>query len=85
MDILIQVASFIISFFYGVFIYVMIKCHKKHLNNKHPFFTTVFFLDIGLLYFLIMKCLNNGVINIYFLLFLCLGGLIKKCKVDKKQ
>ena len=77
-----QFLSFILSFFFGIFIYIIFKYNKKYLYDKNIIkrflFATIFFVDIVLLYFLLMKNINGGVINLYFIMFVLLGIVYKK-------
>ena len=75
----VQIPSLLISFIYGIVIYYVISffycfiCCKKVILR----FTLSFLLILllGLIYFLILLRVNNGIIHIYFYLFL-LGGYI---------
>ena len=75
----VQIPSLLISFIYGIVIYYIINffynfiCNKKVILRFTLSFLLIFFL--GLLYFLILLRVNNGIIHIYFYLLL-FGGYI---------
>lgn len=75
----VQIPSLLISFIYGIVIYYIINflysfiCSKKVVLRFTLSFLLILFL--GLIYFLILLRVNNGIIHIYFYLFL-LGGYI---------
>lgn len=47
------------------------------------FFTFIYILDATLLYFIIIKKINNGIVHLYFLLFIGLGFLVGLVKFTK--
>ena len=75
----VQIPSLLISFIYGIVIYYVISffycfiCCKKVVLRFALSFLLI--LLLGLIYFLILLRVNNGIIHIYFYLFL-LGGYI---------
>lgn len=75
----VQIPSLLISFIYGIVIYYVISffycfiCCKKFVLRFALSFLLI--LLLGLIYFLILLRVNNGIIHIYFYLFL-LGGYI---------
>ncbi len=75
----VQIPSLLISFIYGIIIYYIINflysfiCSKKVVLRFTLSFLLILFL--GLIYFLILLRVNNGIIHIYFYLLL-LGGYI---------
>lgn len=87
MDIDIQIISIIFSFVFGLLFSILTNINYKFLFSKNMvlkiLFTAIFVLDSGLLYFLIIKRINNGVINIYFLLLIVLGFITGFVKLSK--
>lgn len=86
-----QAVSILFSFLYGILIYFAYKISYKYLyaNKKiYSFFNSLLFVvDSTLVYFIIMYKINEGIINILFILitlitFLLLNyfNLQKKCK-----
>lgn len=72
-----QLLSFFCSFLFG-FCFSIFTCFHFKVSEKYPTFlkyisTFLFILDVLLAYLLIMYYLNNGVIHIYFLVFVFLG------------
>jgi len=67
-----QILSFIFSIIYGLIVsYTYIKCYKYLycLNKYYSMFNSFLFcLIIELLFFKVMYIINNGVINIYFII-----------------
>ncbi len=98
MDYKIQIISFIFSFLFGSFFYIMSKLNYK-IVWKYPIvfrylITSVFILDIALLYIIFLYHINYGIVHIYFLMVLFLGffcthiyskKLKKICKIKHKK
>lgn len=82
MNLTAQVLSLLFSFGYGYVIYILINRQRKYLLNKNKkkriIFTTFFFIDVGLLYFLGMRVINEGIINWIFILIVFGGVIFKK-------
>lgn len=72
MNLKIQIISFIFSFVYGIIssiLYINIKRYMLSKNKKIEFLNSFFFIMITtLIYFKIFIYINEGIINIYFLL-----------------
>lgn len=77
MNLKIQIFSLIFSFFYGILFSFLINVHYQFLFFKKKWVqivvTILFLLDMALLYFLILRIINNGIIHIYFYLMIFLG------------
>ena len=77
MNLKIQVFSFVFSFFYGILFSFLMNLHYQYLFHKckvfKVVFTLLFLLDMALLYFLLLRIINGGIIHIYFYLLLFLG------------
>ena len=72
-----QIKALIVSFVYGIIISYLIKIQYKYLFPGKYFLQilvdTLFVCDIFLMYFFILKNINNGVFHIYFLLIIIVG------------
>lgn len=73
----IQVLSFLVSFIYGIFFYLLTRFNKYILVNKNTYIkfivTLVFIIDIVILYIYLMYKINFGIIHPYFVSFVILG------------
>lgn len=78
----IQIISLIFSFFYGIFFYILLEVNSHFLySTKLPFKIINSFLFVmlnTLLYFIILKKINNGIVHVYFLLCITVGYIIAK-------
>lgn len=87
MSIRIQIISIIFSFIFGIFFSIFTNVNYRYLFSKNKmykvFFTFIYVLDATLLYFLIIKKLNGGVVHLYFLLFIGFGFLVGLIKLNK--
>ena len=75
-----QILTLIISFFYGVLLYFILKelfrikyFHKRKIQISISFFLSVFF---SIMYFILLLYINHGVIHLYFFLAVLFGFLI---------
>ncbi len=88
MELSIQLQSLIASFVYGMLVSYLIKLQYKFLFNGRIFYkiiiTTLFIFDNCLLYFLLLRTINDGIFHIYFLFMLIIGYLFGNYLVDKK-
>lgn len=77
MDISLQLLSFIFSFSYGIIISYLVNLFYNFIYKTRfiykVFINILFVINISLVYFLLIKVINNGVIHIYFVLTLLLG------------
>jgi len=73
----VQLQSLIYSFVYGFFFSFLLNINYKYLFNSTNFYKIIinilFILDNVLLYYILLRLINNGVIHIYFLLMIVLG------------
>lgn len=80
MNLKIQVFSLIFSFLYGILFSFLVNINYKYLFNKKKIFqvvfTFIFIIDMALIYFLVLKILNEGIIHSYFLLMIIFGFYI---------
>lgn len=89
MDLSLQLQVLIVSFVYGILFSYLIKLQYKFLFNSKLFYkiviTILFVFDNCLLYFLLLRAINNGIFHIYFLFSLILGYLLGYYLVNKKN
>ena len=75
-----QIKALIVSFIYGIIISYLIKLQYKYLFPKKYILQIIvdmlFVFDIFLLYFLILKYINNGAFHIYFLFIIIIGYVL---------
>ncbi len=73
----IQIYSLIYSFIFGIIFSVFTELNYRFLFSKKIvikiIFTFIYIIDFSLLYFIILKRINNGIIHNYFLLSILLG------------
>lgn len=73
-----QLLSLGFSFVFGFFFMLLIKFNYKFLFLSKKLIRIIgsflFVFDMALLYFLIIKIINNGILHIYFLFMLLLGS-----------
>lgn len=80
-----QIYSLLFSFIYGFLFYFLVLLNKKYLyNNKFSFVIDVLFIvNNVLIYFIILRYINNGIFHIYFSIMIILGFIIGHF-MDKK-
>ena len=80
MELKTQIISLTFSFVFGIVFSIFTNLNYRFLFCKNKVFkiiiTIVYVIDAALLYFLILKKINNGVIHSYFLLLIAVGFLI---------
>lgn len=90
MDLIIQIQSLLVSLVFGICFSYLIRIQYKYLFESKLYIkislTFLLVLDSFLLYFLILRIINNGVFNYYFGIMLILGYILgdKLIKIDKK-
>lgn len=83
-----QLFLLIFSFFYGKFVYLgnrfnLFVIEKKNILIK-SILSVLYVFNISLLYVVILYKINNGILNIYFIIAIILGyfiNFVKKCKL----
>lgn len=81
----IQIKMIIFSFCYGFFFYFLLNIIKSLIYDKKLFFLIVLFGILnGLLYFVLLKNINDGILNINLLFLFIFGALICKSVLEKK-
>lgn len=80
MNLKVQLLSLAFSFAYGVLFSFLVNVNYRFLFAKKRvvqiIMTFLFLLDMALLYFLILRYLNEGIIHIYFFLMILVGFYI---------
>ena len=76
-----QLLTIFITILYGSVLYWLIKLNKKMLFDgsivKKIIFSIIFVIDMVLIYFIIIKHINNGILTYYSYLLIILGILIQ--------
>ena len=89
MALILQLKALTISFVYGIILSYIIKIQYKYLFDKNKIrriiTDSLFIFDNILLYFLILKLINNGVFHIYFLFLICFGFILGYYLISKKN
>lgn len=80
MELKLQIISLVFSFIYGIIFSICTNLNYRFLFSKNKvfkvIFTIIYIVDFSLLYFLLIKKINQGVIHEYFLLAIGFGYLI---------
>lgn len=90
MNLKLQIYSIVISLVYGYIFSALVNLNYRILFFKKKYFRImidlIFVIDFALLYFLIIKYLNGGIINLYLYLMLTIGFFLgfKETKVLRK-
>lgn len=89
MELSVQLQVLTVSFVYGILFSYLIKIQYKFLFDSKRFYkiliTLLFIFDNCLLYFLILRAINNGIFHIYFLFSLIIGYLFGNFLVGLKK
>lgn len=87
MELKTQIISLVFSFVFGFIFSICTNINYRFLFSKNLtlkiIITSVYVLDFSLLYFILIKHLNNGIIHTYFLLFIGLGYLVSFISLNK--
>ena len=82
-----QIISLLFSFIFGIFFSIFTNLNYRYLFTKKLIFkiiiTGVYIIDCSLIYFFLMKKLNQGIINYYFILFVAFGYIFSTIKINK--
>ena len=80
MNLKIQIFSLLFSFFYGILFSFLVIINYNYLFFKKKWvqvvITFLFLIDMALLYFLILKIVNGGMIHLYFYFMIFIGFYI---------
>lgn len=98
MEVSIQIISLVVSFVFGVILYFLIKLNKSVLLNQKGIFNVIFnilfCINCSLVYLIIIKNINSGIINLYFIITILLGyvisnkyisNFVKSCQKYRKR
>ena len=89
MELSLQLQLLTVSFVYGILISYLIMIQKYYLFETKSFYkilvTTLFVFDLMLLYFLIIRTIDNGIFHIYFLFLLIIGFIFGNYLVNKNK
>ena len=87
----IQILSFLISFVFGIFFYILTSINFSLINNLKKIWqhilTFIYVIDISIIYMIILFHLNKGYFHIYFILTVIIGficGYFIKTKLISK-
>ena len=80
MSLELQILSLIFSFSFGIVLSYLYNLFYNFLNYKirryNILINILFFLNVFLIYFIMLILINDGIIHIYFLFLLILGFLL---------
>lgn len=89
MELSVQLQVLTVSFVYGMLISYLLNIQYNFLFESKSFYkilvTTLFVFDIVLLYFLIIRIIDNGIFHIYFLFLLIIGFIFGNYLVKKNK
>lgn len=81
MSLNIQINTFIASFLFGLFFGIELRLNHKFIyqsNKTYKILTTFFFVIVNvLIYFIILKKVNYGILHIYAILAIIIGFLVE--------
>lgn len=77
MNLKIQILSLLFSFIFGIIFSLLVNINYRLLFSKSRIFqiimTLVFVINCALIYFFLLKFINNGVVHPYFYLMVLIG------------
>ena len=80
MNLIIQIKSLLFSFLYGIFFSIFFRINTKYLYYEkiatRIIISFLFSIDMALLYFIIIKEINSGIIHPYFIGMIILGFIV---------
>ena len=89
MNLKIQIISMAFSLFYGIFLGFFVNLNYRFLflgsRKKRIFSNFLFFTFAGILYFIILKKINNAILHYYFLLLFLMGFSLYFYIKEKKK
>lgn len=87
MELSIQLQVLTVSFVYGILFSYILKIQYRFLFSGGYIYKLLvnflFIIDNCLLYFMILRAINNGIFHIYFLFLLILGFLFGNYLIKK--
>ncbi len=86
-ELVIQIKSLVFSFFYGVLFAILLNINYKYIYKSklgyRILINIMFVISNVLLYFIIIKIINNGIIHFYFVVMIIMGFLISNYQFKK--
>lgn len=80
MGLIVQIYSFLFSFCYGIFFFILLEINYKLIYSDCVFikilYSFIFIIFNALLFFIILYKINNGIIHIYFIIMILIGYII---------
>lgn len=84
-----QIKALIVSFIYGIILAYILNLQYKYFFNSKLWYkivlTGLFVFDNSLLYFLILRFINNGIFHIYFIFLMVIGFIIGNLLMKKRN
>lgn len=84
-----QLLTILVSIIYGCLFYLLVLLNKKILFDKNIIkriiSNALFIIDMVLIYFIIIKHINNGILTYYSYLLIILGVLIQNYIMTKRK
>lgn len=88
MSLIIQIKSLVFSFIFGCLFNIFFRINYKYLYYEKIVVRIVisflFSIDMAILYFIILKNINNGIIHAYFLLMIIFGFFLTNYFIKRK-
>ena len=89
MRLIIQIQALVVSFVYGIVLSYIIRCQYKYMFNSilwyRIIFNIFFVFDIVLIYFYLLRIINDGAFHIYFLFLIVIGYILGNSLIKSKQ
>ena len=86
MTLIVQIKSLVFSFLFGIlFSFLISICEKKlyKVRIRYQIINSCLFCIINaLVYFIILKKINNGIIHVYFILSIIVGVIFEHVIID---
>lgn len=83
----VQIKSLIVSFIFGIITSYLVKINYKYLFCRNVVLkiivSTFFIIDLILIYFILLRNINNGIYHFYFLIMILLGYILGYKLVNK--
>jgi len=87
MDSYTQLGCLVVSFLYGIMLFWLNNLNYKILCDKNKFVNIIgsilYIINVSLIYISFLYKFNNGILHIYFVLFIILGYIFISVKKRK--
>lgn len=84
-----QILTIVVSILYGACSYFLFLLNKKFLfspnNFKNLLTNILFIIDLVLIYFIIIRYINNGILSYYSYLLIIFGILVSDYIMKKRK